>query len=153
MTAPLSDHLSESPIWMRDLASVACQAATELDDLILKKQVSLDAVRRLTDQLSAKVVSGAVGGPVNLVDPTTTVVISRALRDSEGSDPNYLQDVASVARRVISQMGELPNATADESRTADAVLNMLRSFCLAVSKHAAAMTPTPFERREHPFRR
>ena len=66
-----------------DLAWDACQAAAELDSLIQGKTIKLEAVGRLASTLAASF-SGVPGAaPQSLmIDPTTTVVLADALRES-----------------------------------------------------------------------
>ena len=53
-----SEHGMGATAWPRGLAWVACQAATELDNLLLGKAVSIDAVKGLCSALSASVAVG-----------------------------------------------------------------------------------------------
>jgi hypothetical protein len=139
--------------WPGGLAWVACQAATELDNLILGRSASIDAVRGLTSALSSSVVTGSpTTAPASLVDPTTTVVLTRALRESE---PNLhgrtLEDLVNATVHLVEQLRQVaePARTAEQQKT----LQVLRAFCLALSRHAAAVSPSPANRPEHPFRR
>src|SRR5437879_13145023 len=68
-----------------DLPSLANQAAIELDNLVLKRPVQLDAVRRLASRISEAVVNVAEpGSPSSLLDVRTAVVINKAIVESTG---------------------------------------------------------------------
>jgi hypothetical protein len=140
-------------VWPRGLAWVACQAATELDNLVLGKAVTIDAVKGLSSALSASVAVGTgAAAPASLIDPTTTVVLTRALRDSHLTGKN-LEDLVKVTVQLVDQLRQV--AEPDNARTTEDLnaLRGLRAFCLAVSRHAAAASPSPANRPEHPFRR
>src|SRR2546427_204701 len=62
-----------------DLASLASQAAIELDDLLLGRRKELTAVRVLVEKISAGLPQGKP------FDTTTVVAIQRALIDTPGS--------------------------------------------------------------------
>lgn len=146
-------EFSRGTEWPRDLAWVACQAATELDNLILGRSASIDAVKGLTSALSSSVVTGsAATAPASLVDPTTTVVLTRALRESE---PNLhgrtLEDLVKATVHLVEQLRQVAEPARTEQQ--ENTLRVLRGFCLALSRHAAAVSPTPSNRPEHPFRR
>jgi hypothetical protein len=150
-----SEHGMGATAWPRSLAWVACQAATELDNLLLGRAVSIDAVKGLSSALSASVAVGTgAAAPASLIDPTTTVVLTRALRDS---DPQLtgknLDDLVRVTVHLVDQLRQA--AEPANARTTDDLntLRGLRAFCLAVSRHAAAASPAPANRPEHPFRR
>jgi len=62
-----------------DLASLACQAAIELDNLLIRGKCEHDAIRRLADALSLIVASGGESAsPASLLKPATAVVLNRA---------------------------------------------------------------------------
>jgi hypothetical protein len=152
MSISIPTEFGTATEWPRDLAWVACQAASELDNLLLGRSASIDAVKGLTSALSSSVVSGSgSAAPASLVDPTTTVVLTRALRESE---PNLhgrtIEDLIKATVNLVEQLRHVaPATTEDQQKT----LRVLRAFCLALSRHAAAVSPSPANRPEHPFRR
>lgn len=151
MAAPAAQQLPQT-IRARDLAAVALKAATELDSLIRNEHSSLDGIRELAEQLSAKVVRDPGSGPASLMDPTTTIVLGRAVGDAGGGSPQQVADVTAATQRWIAQMAELLTAANQSEDWLTSLIN-LRSFCLAVSRHATAMTPSPLDRPDHSFRR
>ncbi len=144
-----------STAWPRDLAWVACQAATELDNLLLGKGVSINAVKGLTFALSASVGTGSgSAAPTSLIDPTTTVVLTRALRDSEPDlKGRNLEDLVRVTVHLVDQLRRVAEPGGETTSEHQNTLRVLRAFCLALSRHAAAASPSPSNRPEHPFRR
>ena len=111
-------ELGNAAEWPRDLAWVACQAATELDNLLLGRSASIDAVRGLTRALSSSAVTTTT--PASLVDPTTTVVLTRALRESE---PNLhgrtLEDLVKATVHLVEQLRQVaePARTTEQEKT------------------------------------
>ncbi len=152
MAAPAAQIVPQF-VRARDLASVALKAATDLDNLIRHKPSDLEGVRELARQLAAKVVKDAGARPASLVDPTTAIVLGRAVGDTPGGmRPQQVREVAAATEQWIEQMADLVDAAGTADDLSRSLAN-LRSFCLAVSRHATAMTPTPLERTDHPFRR
>lgn len=151
MAAPTAQHVSQS-VRTRDLASVALKAATELDNLIRHQHTTLDGLRDFAEQLSSRVVRAGGAAPASLLDPTTTIVLGRAVGDASGSLPQQVNDVTVATEKWIVQMSELIKAV-EQAEDIHPPLANLRSFCLAVSIHATAMSPKPFDRPDHPFRR
>lgn len=144
-----------STAWPRDLAWVACQAATELDNLLLGKNVSISAVQGLTSALSASVATEpGSAGPASLIDPTTTVVLTRALRDSQPVlKGRNLEDLVKVTVHLVDQLRRVVDPAGETATEHQDSLRVLRAFCVALSRHAAAASPSPANRPEHPFRR
>lgn len=139
----------------KDLAWLACQAATEIDNLILKRSQSLEAVRglasTLTDPGSSLLQEGQQS---SLIDPTTTVVLTRALRElTADTTETRLRDLLRAAGKVVNRLVDVSSRTASSGALDNEALTTLRSFCLALSRHAAAMSPVPVEPPEHPSQR
>lgn len=119
--------------------------------MLLGKKVSAEAVNGLSAALSAEVPSGSA--PALLLDPATTVLLVRALRESEPQlQSRTLEDLTRV---VVDLIGQLRQVVEHPGRDAvqREVLQTLRTFCLALSRHAASISSTPVEGPEHPFRR
>lgn len=128
-----------------DLASLASQAAIELDDLILGRRKDLTAVGVLIDKIAAGLPEGKP------LDATTVVAIQRALIDTPGSkQTTTVSELQSSAAEMTARLSGL--ITGGDVKAAD-VLEQLRSFCVALSKHSTALQRSPYDRREHPFQR
>ncbi len=139
-----------------DLPSLACQAAIELDNLILGYSTDLEAVRRLISYISGSftTVSDLSTG-VSALDATTAVLIRRALHDSElaRAVPN-LEELVIQAKDVTSRLQRLVDEPRALKEYARAELGPMRSFCLTLSKHALGFERGRHEMKpEHPFRR
>lgn len=137
----------------QDLASLACQAALEFDNLILKRSSQLNAASELFAQIRQRVTDVAQPASASsLLDPTTAVVLNRAVKDVSGPTDGQLEQLLVQIREMSEIVTGL--TTADPSAEKNVVqLGKLRTFCLAVSRHASAVWPNPFERPEQPFRR
>jgi hypothetical protein len=128
-----------------DLASLASQAAIELDDLLLGRRKDLTAVGVLVDKIAAGLPEGKP------LDATTVVAIQRALIDTPGSkQTTTVSELQSSAAEMTARLSGL--ITEEDVKGSD-VLERLRSFCVALSKHSTALQRSPYDRREHPFQR
>jgi hypothetical protein len=138
-----------------DLASLACQAAIELDNLILDRPTTFDSVRRLIATIAESVPDSARAfSPSSLLDPTAVLVLNRAIGDAvPGVAPNRVDELVRHAARMIQQLSDMI-ANPEHSRASRlSELKQMRLLCLAVSKHASAAIPSPEERiPDHPFR-
>src|SRR5712692_6410821 len=73
----------------QDLPSVACQAAIELDNLILGRVSDLPGVRELSARLSEEVPEVPdLNSPLSLVDPSTVVALHGTLQESRITAPS-----------------------------------------------------------------
>jgi hypothetical protein len=138
-----------------DLASLACDAAIELDNLILDRTIDLVAARKLADRLTRELPEGVdLSSARSLVDPATIVVMSRAIRESMwAGQPDEMQDLTrmtkQIAERLVTISGDPTAGKADLHR-----LEQLRAFCLLLSKWAAAVRSSALETRPpHPYRK
>jgi hypothetical protein len=130
-----------------DLASLASQAAIELDDLFLGRRKDLTAVGVLVDKIAAGLPEGKP------LDATTVVAVQRALIDTPGSkQTTTVSELQSSAAEMTARLSGLING-GDVKPPAPDVLEQLRSFCVALSKHSTALQRSPYDRREHPFQR
>ena len=128
-----------------DLASLASQAAIELDDLLLGRRKDLTAVGVLVDKIAAGLPEGKP------LDATTVVAIQRALIDTPGSkQTTTVSELQSSAAEMTARLSGL--ITEEDVKGSD-VLERLRAFCVALSKHSTALQRSPYDRREHPFQR
>ena len=65
-----------------DLASLACQTAIEMDNLILGRLTTLDAANRLISAISESIPKdGDPFSPTSLLDPTVVLAFNRAIGD------------------------------------------------------------------------
>jgi hypothetical protein len=128
-----------------DLASLASQAALELDDLLLGRRKDLTAVGVLVDKIAAGLPEGKP------LDATTVVAVQRALIDTPGSkQTTTVSELQSSAAEVTARLSGL--ITGSDVKAPN-LLEQLRSFCVALSKHSTALQRSPYDRREHPFQR
>ena len=129
-----------------DLASLASQAAIDLDDLLLGRRKELNAVRVLAKQIATNLPSGQA------MDPTTAVAVQRALIETPGlPQSTTVSELLTSAAKLTSRLSELvgkqePTDNVDE-------VKQLRSFCLALSRNSTALQRSPYDRPDHPFRR
>jgi hypothetical protein len=128
-----------------DLASLASQAAIELDDLLLGRRKDLTAVGVLVDKIAAGLPQGKP------LDATTVVAVQRALIDTPGS--KQTTTVSELQSSAAEMTARLSGLITESDVKAPNLLEQLRSFCVALSKHSTALQRSPYDRREHPFQR
>ena len=128
-----------------DLASLASQAAIELDDLLLGRRKDLTAVGVLVDKIAAGLPEGKP------LDATTVVAVQRALIDTPGS--KQTTTVSELQSSAAEMTARLSGLITESDVKAPNLLEQLRSFCVALSKHSTALQRSPYDRREHPFQR
>ena len=139
-----------------DLPSVACQAAIELDNLILGRGTSLLGVVELSNRLTEEVPNVPdLNSPLSLVDPSTVVALYGTLQEAciIGSSG----DIADLTRRTEEIVLRLKTVNDDPqaARSADlGGVRKLKEFCLILSRRAAAAGGDLDEARPpHPYRR
>ncbi len=139
-----------------DLPSVACQAAMELDNLILGRNSSLRGVAELSNRLTEEVPDVPdLNSPLSLVDPSTVVALHGTLQEACITGPS--DNITDLTRRAGEIVQRLKTVSADPqaARSADLEgLRKLKDFCLILSRRAAAASGDPEEARPpHPYRR
>jgi hypothetical protein len=139
-----------------DLPSVACQAAIELDNLILGRTTDLPSVTELSNRLTEEVPDVPdLNSPLSLVDPSTVVALHGTLQEAPIIAPS--DDIGDLTRRAGEIVRRLRAVSADPqaARAKDPEgLRKLKEFCLILSRRSAAATGDPDESRPpHPYRR
>jgi hypothetical protein len=139
-----------------DLPSVACQAAIELDNLILGRGTSLSGVAELSNRLTEEVPNVPdLNSPLSLVDPSTVVALHGTLQEACITGPS--DDIADLTRRAGEIVQRLKSVSDNPQAARSAgleELHKLKDFCLILSRRAAATSGDPDEARPpHPYRR
>jgi hypothetical protein len=139
-----------------DLPSIACQAAIELDNLILDRGRSLPAVAELSNRLAEEVPNVPdLNSPLSLVDPSTVVALHGTFQEAPTTGPS--DDIADLIQRASEIVKRLMMASNNPqaARFADLEeLRKLKEFCLILSRRAAAASGDPDEAGPpHPYRR
>lgn len=138
-----------------DLASLACSAALELDNLSRGRgEPTLEAVPRLATAISNLANEIHRGSSEPLHNPATLVVMNKAIADSHFSPPmKRVDDLYREAGKISDLLSSLasarPPVEADRSN-----LTKLRAFCVALSQLISAYQRSSEEiEPEHPYRR
>ena len=130
------------PFFEEDLTSLACQAAVELDNLILHRPTQLHAVHKLATTIRDVVSVPEPSQPSSLLDPTTAVALHKAIGGLK-----TLEQLLEHVRDVTTRLGKAsPTGGAQDWK-------QLRDFCLALSQHAGTLVHPPDEVPNHPLRR
>jgi hypothetical protein len=152
-TLPPPARANESG-FVHDLASLACEAAIELDNLTRDSSQPATAVRLLAERLTQELPDAMdLTCPKYLVAPSTVTVMSRAICESslaeKPTDVRGLTKAAGLIAGLLVQVSDDKAARADTKR-----LELLRSFCLLLSKVAAAARQSEVDNKpQHPYRK
>ena len=140
----------------RDLPNVACHAAIELDNLLLDQPFGTDNIGRLISMISESIPQqGEAASAASLWDPSTVVVVNRAIGDSNpNSNISTIDDLVKEAKDIFAEFSELVENPMDFRQRQPEKVAEMRQFCLALSRRASAAKKSPYSRMpEHPFRR
>jgi hypothetical protein len=136
-----------------DLASVAAQAALELDHHALGRPIGFAATQRLVDLISNAVTDVAQPeSPNSLLNPATAVALGKAIDDAVHAGQittTRLEDLivqaAQFKNRLAAVVGNPGQATSAEKKA-------LRDFCVALSRQADAVESATRYRSDHPLK-
>lgn len=139
-----------------DLSSLACDAAIELDNLIRGKSQDLGTVKKLIveiEDLGKGLSNSARHGGLAQLSPTTAVALNSAIDDSELSSAQ--SDISGLSKETDRIIERLKNLVSNPQKAkAEEPVEKLRSFCIALSRHALASKPPIYEAESgHPYRR
>jgi len=122
----------------RDLSSLACRAAIEIDNLILERSSDLQALPLLAKTLRDDLIDiPEPTSPSSLLNPTTAIVVNGAISEASRKAPlRLLDEVVGEAKSITAQFDSvLQDPQGFRSQSLDDLENM-RSFCLALSRRA-----------------
>ena len=140
-----------------DLALLACDAATELDELVLGRSDTLNAVHLLAAKISKVFLSSkGAAAQVAWVEPAAIVVMKQAIDDAimPKKPITTVPELAQEAEKIEKRLSSLGNDQSGLKLQNTQDLEEMRSFCLALSKHASAQGRPLYDRRpDRPFRR
>jgi hypothetical protein len=145
-TAPVSSKLRALD---PSLPMLAARAAMELDNYKLTGEVSFEAVKHLCLRLRNSFAINGGGGAKALLDSSTVSIVGYALNSS-----NWAGQIST-----IDQLGNKLQEIAEglegaESTPANAPIEKMRDFCVALSKSAASYRQAFNDLRpSHPFQR
>ena len=140
----------------RDLPSLACRAAVELDNLSLGRSTGLESVRKLSLSLQESLPEVAdFASPSSLFDPTMAIVVNGAISDARQAEPiRQMTKLLSETKTITDRLDNLLQDPDEFCRTSLDQVKELRSFCLALSKRAfGSKRPRQSRAPRHPFRR
>ncbi len=126
-----------------DFAFIAASAAAEVDDLIHGRGAMVDNVTRLSQIIGTSVThgSGQEAAVKTLMDPISSDVFSRAFAASYKYPVSSLDDLAAKASQLSQDLADV--------NTKQEMLEVLRDFCVELSKNALATRHTLHEARVH----
>ena len=127
-----------------DFASKATFASVQLDNLILGRSESLSKVAELAVALERVTDLLEPSSPSSLLDPTTAVVMNRAISAWSEAPLKTLNDLFSQAREIAIR---LRNAAANSATVSPDELRSLRTFCVKLAM-ASECTAVPFYDRK-----
>jgi hypothetical protein len=135
-----------------DLASVAAQAALELDHLSLGRPIGFSGTQRLIELIGTNLPEVAEPvAPNSLFSPATAVALGKAFDEALGQAPTTR--VAELVPQAASFKARLAAVVAKPTEVPKAEQEALRNVCVALSRQATAMESASRYRREHPFKK
>jgi hypothetical protein len=124
------------------LPYLATQAAIELDNLLLKREVELSAVKCLAERLENSVETGSDSGIKKaLMDPNTVAVFSSAILASGIPEVRTLSELANEAQQIATELHSSHDQS-DEGR-----IESLRTFCRLLAQSAVAHERSVYEKQ------
>ncbi|MBA7515519.1 hypothetical protein ES705_07561 [subsurface metagenome] len=134
-----------------DLPYLASEAAIEYDNLLLGRKSNFKSVYILAERIrNSFEIDRGNGATRSLMDPATLTVLGEAINESQ--DQPKVNKLADLIKKAFSIADELlKNTNLKDNREE---LEWARTFCLALSRLAAAYHKSIFDLRpQHPFRR
>lgn len=152
-TAPIDKEICW--VFERDLSTLSCHAAIEIESLMINEYRGLKAVKGLADVIS-KSLSPAEHDPTkySFIDPTTIVVMNRAIDDTNLSKRlNTIEDFIKESSLISVKLREITSDYEKTQRRDIDKLRSLRDFCLALSKQSSAYQQSFYDiEYQHPYR-
>ena len=140
LATPIFEALDESSLWRShfDLPSLACSAATEIDNLVLGRETDLAATRQIVSLIDKDFAMESVSSSSVslLLDPVTTVIMTQAMVDTSPLSAQ-LSTIEQVAKEGQKFKQRLQNVLDDPAKQSTEELREMCSFCLALSKCAS----------------
>ncbi|HYT94345.1 MAG TPA: hypothetical protein VEL76_36860 [Gemmataceae bacterium] len=138
-----------------DLETTACQAAIELDNLVIGSSQNAGSIQKLAERLTTELPEAKdLSSIKHLVAPSTVIVMSGAIRElHEPLKQNEVQELTQAIRKIAQRLSAV-SSNPVESRRDIPALERLRHFCLVLSKLAAAAHGSAIEPKpQHPYRK
>jgi len=111
----------------------------EIDALLQSKGGCLDAVRILAGVIVEKTQVDDALSPRSLLDPSTVVMMNRAIRESSCADtPETISQLIEQAGELAQELKGLADQPPLPDESTVARLKQMRAFCLALSEQALA---------------
>lgn len=124
-----------------DLPSLACFGAIEIDKIILNKVYDLKILKKLADKLLNSIKSHKVqSDTMSLLDPKSVIVMNQAIQDSYTRIPRLktVDELIKQTRKITKKLNSIVSNPDSFKREKHEELKELRSFCIAISKHASS---------------
>lgn len=141
-----------------DLSYLTCEAALELDNLLLDKSPTLAAVRIMSQAIGGRNGDNGVSQVSRLFDPVSNpvdaVTMSSALAESRIAEPRTRTDLSDATVLVQEKLGKIMD-NPERVRLEDPEdVERMRGFFLSLYKNIASQRrPEDEWRSEHPFKK
>jgi hypothetical protein len=140
-----------------DWATLSCDAAIELDNLLQGQPQTLGSVRKLGERMAKEIPNASnLSSLKHLVDPSTFVVMGRVIRESAfagaPNQANQVTELTQAAGKIAKYLVGISDDPA-EALTNPPILEKLRDFCLLLSKRSAARGVNVEMKPSHPYRK
>ena len=134
-----------------NLPFIAANAASELDNVLHKRQTGTDNVEKLSLLLRHSIIPEGPGTSAkSLMDPLSTDVFSREYALSYKHDLTSLEELATKTVELSKGLSEPTNGTSKK----ETALATMRDFCIALSRYAMSKRDSIYgSRMKHPYRK
>lgn len=125
-----------------DLSFIAANAAIEIDDLINGDSSDLESVALLSQKLRNTVGDGSdsATGNKSFIDPVSSDIFSRAFFTSHNFNISSIDDLYKKVGELADELSSLDSA--DQN-----LPNVIRDFCVALSKYSLSIDNHSDDRR------
>ncbi len=134
-----------------DLASLASEAAIDIEYLLLKRETNSLAIQRLAERLNNSIEVTPTGDPPHsLMDPVTLTILNEAV--AKAKNKKSLQKVEELLVEAAEIAKALSRANLMDNHEEE--LKQARDFCVAFSRAVMAYHKSIHDLHpSHPFRR
>lgn len=145
MSSPLSNgHSTTAYDVATRLSSVACFSAAELGDILRGRAGDFPYLHMLITILSERV--GTNSAAARLVDPSSAVILHRAIDDSGFGEPalHTIDALVVKASEILDVLGRIARSPNEADHTE---VERFRDFCLNLSRNARAREEAAYSPR------
>lgn len=131
----------------KDLPSIACFAAIELDNIFLGSDDKVKSIERLVGVLSGPFVGQTSDPQAFMVEPATSVAMSQAIDASHLFEKpmKTIDDLIKESNNIIDKLKKIAVHADNEINGNKENVKKLRQFCINLSRGASSYEQSPHD--------